>query len=292
MTFWTLDRLGQALSRELRGAIPRGTAPLGRVSTDTRGLQAGDVFVALRGERFDAHDFLAAAVTGGASSLIVEDPTLVAASGVPIFVVADTLRALASLGQFRRRAWGRPIVAIAGSNGKSSTKELVRASLGAIFEVHATTGNLNNFVGVPLTLLGIPDHADVAVVEIGTNHPGEVEALRALVQPEVAVVTSIGEEHLEGLVDLTGVLREECAVYRDVALAIAPAEQPEVGNAARALAKRTLEAGLSAGDIRPDDWGLGRDGRVWLQLGALRETLPLRGAHNARNAMLALTVAR
>jgi UDP-N-acetylmuramoyl-tripeptide--D-alanyl-D-alanine ligase len=292
VTFWTLDRLSQALASDLWGARLRGSAPLGGVSTDTRSLQPGDVFVALRGERFDAHDFLAAAITAGASALVVADPKPVAASGLPVLAVNDTLVALASLGRFRRRAWGGPLVAIAGSNGKSSTKELVRAALGAVFDVHATSGNLNNFIGVPLTLLGIPDHAQVAVVEIGTNHPGEVEALRAVAEPEIGVVTSIGEEHLEGLGDLAGVLQEESAVYRDVALAIAPAEQPEVAAVARTLARRTVEAGIGAGDVRPDDWGLESDGRAWLLLGGERATLPFRGAHSARNAMLALAVAR
>ncbi len=292
MTFWTLDRLGQALSEKLWGAVPRGMAPLGTVSTDTRALRPGDIFVALKGERFDAHDFLATAVAAGASALVVHDPTPVALSGIPVFAVHDTGVALASLGRYRRRVWGGPIVAVAGSNGKSSTKELIRAALAAAFEVHATTGNLNNFIGVPLTLLSIPVHADVAVVEIGTNHPGEVGALRAIAEPEIAVVTSIGEEHLEGLGDLAGVLQEECSVYRDAALAIAPAAQPEVGAAARGLARRTVEAGLADADVRPDDWGLEQDGCVWLRFGGVRQVLPFRGAHSARNAMLALAVAR
>ena len=131
-----------------------------------------------------------------------------------------------------------------GSNGKTSTKELTSAALGTRLSVYATRGNLNNHVGVPLTLLAIPDDADVAVVEIGTNHPGEVAALRAFVEPDVAIVTSIGEEHLEGLGDLAGVLREESAVFAGVGVAITPAAQPEVGEAARTLAQSTVSAGL------------------------------------------------
>ena len=141
---------------------------------------------------------------------------------MPAFVVTDTTAALGLLGRYRRRAWGKTVVAVAGSNGKTSTKELTSAALGSRLSVYATRGNLNNHIGVPLTLLAIPDDADVAVVEIGTNHPGEVATLRALAEPDVAIVTSIGEEHLEGLVDLAGVLREESAVFAGVPIAIVP----------------------------------------------------------------------
>ena len=103
------------------------------------------------------------------------------------------------LARHRRRVLGKPVVGVVGTNGKTSTKELLRAALGGAFSVHATVGNYNNLVGVPLTIFAIPDDADVAVIEMGTNQPGEVEALRVIVEPDVVVVTSIAEEHLEGL---------------------------------------------------------------------------------------------
>lgn len=291
MTFWTLDRVAAGLRTHLMGAVPGGTTPLSGVSTDTRKIAAGDLFIALRGENFDAHDFLTDAVRAGAAAVVVSDARRGAGLGCPVFCVRNTELALGALGTYRRRAWGRPVVAVAGSNGKSSTKELVRAALSGIFEVHATTGNLNNQIGVPLTLLALPDSADIAVVEVGTNHPGEIAALRAMVEPDIAIVTSIGEEHLEGLVDLAGVLREESAILQGVGVAITPASQPEVGAAARAMAMRTIEAGLDAGDLRPDDWGLREDGRAWLVVNGERVELPLLGAHNARNAMLAIATA-
>ncbi|MEO6444710.1 MAG: UDP-N-acetylmuramoyl-tripeptide--D-alanyl-D-alanine ligase [Gemmatimonadaceae bacterium] len=292
MSFWTLGRLAHALADELVGAAPTAEAPLGRVVTDTRAIAPGDVFVALIGERFDAHDFLETAVQEGASALVVSDAARAARLGVPLFVVPDTRSALGALGRYRRRAWGGPVVAVAGSNGKTTTKALITAALSATLEVHATTGNLNNQVGVPLTLLAIPDEAQVAVVEIGTNHPGEVATLRALAEPNVAVVTSIGEEHLEGLGTLDGVLREECAVFTDVPIAITPAGQPEVGRMAREAMAHVVEAGTDAGDVHADGWGVGPDGRGWFSLGDVRVTLPLLGAHNVRNAMLAVAVAR
>ncbi|HEX7122094.1 MAG TPA: UDP-N-acetylmuramoyl-tripeptide--D-alanyl-D-alanine ligase [Gemmatimonadaceae bacterium] len=292
MSFWTLDQVAAALREVTTGAVPRGREPLAGIATDTRQLVAGSVFVALKGERFDAHDFLCDAVERGAAALVVSNPARAAGLGRPVFAVRDTGEALAALGSWRRRLWGGTVVAVAGSNGKTTTKELIRAALAGAFEVYATQGNLNNLVGVPLTLLAIPDAAHIAVVEIGTSLPGEVDTLRRVSTPDVAVVTSIGEEHLEGLGDLAGVLREETSVYRDVPLAIAPAAQPEVGHAARTLAHQTVEAGLDAGDVRPDRWGVDGEGRGWAEFGELRLHLSVRGVHNLRNAMLAMAVAR
>ena len=290
--FWTLDRVAEALASLAVTPPPRGSSPLSSVSTDTRTVAAGNLFVALRGERFDAHEFLADAVAKGATALVVSDAKAAATLGVPAFVVSDTTVALGLLGRYRRRAWGRTIVAVAGSNGKTSTKELTSAALGTRLSIYATRGNLNNHVGVPLTLLAIPDDADVAVVEIGTNHPGEVAALRAFVEPDVAIVTSIGEEHLEGLGDLAGVLREESAVFAGVGVAITPAAQPEVGEAARTLAQSTVSAGLTAGDVHPDSWTISPDGAGVLRFGDVEVRPPLRGEHNLRNAMLAIAAAR
>ncbi len=292
MSFWTLDRVTDALSDVLIGARIGGSARLRGVTTDTRSIAAGDVFVALTGERFDAHDFLDEAVAKGAAALVVHDVAKAAHVGAPVFVVPDTAQALGLLGRFRRRAWGKPVVAIAGSNGKTGTKTLVSAALGACYSVHATTGNLNNHVGVPLTLLSIPDDADIAVVEIGTNHPGEVAALRAFAEPDIALVTSIGEEHLEGFGDLAGVLREECAVYVGVSLGIAPAAHPEVVSLARSLAANIVVAGLDSGSVHPSAWGVARDGKGWMTFGDVRFELPWVGAHNLRNAVLAVAVAR
>jgi UDP-N-acetylmuramoyl-tripeptide--D-alanyl-D-alanine ligase len=206
--------------------------------------------------------------------------------------VDDTTRALGRLARYRRRVWGRPVVGVVGTNGKTSTKELLRAALSSVLRVHATVGNYNNLVGVPLTLFALPDDADIAVIEMGTNQPGEVEALRAIVEPDVVVVTSIAEEHLEGLGDLEGVLREELSACDGTPLAVVPASQPEVVDAARARARRTVSAGLDAGDLRAERWGIAADGQGWVELEGAMVRVPLRGVHNLRNAMLALAVSR
>jgi UDP-N-acetylmuramoyl-tripeptide--D-alanyl-D-alanine ligase len=285
MAFWTLDRVAQAL-----GSGPRGSTPLTGVSTDTRTVGKGDLFVALIGERFDGHDFLATAVERGCAAAVVSRP--VANAGVPLYLVDDTTRALGALGRYRRRAWGGPVVAVAGSNGKTTTKELLRAALGSMLTVHATQGNLNNQIGVPQTLLAIPDDADIAVVEVGTNEPGEIAILRAIVLPQIAVMTSIGEEHLEGLHDLNGVLAEESAIFDGAELAVVPSEQPEIGRAAVGRAARVVAAGLNDGDVRAEQWRIDADGTGELLFDGTTIRVPLRGAHNLRNAMLALAVAR
>ena len=292
--FWTLTRVAQALAPHARVNLPHGDQRLTRVWTDTRTIAQGDLFVALVGERFDAHDFVRDAVAKGASAVVVSRADVARDLGVPVFEVTDTLGALGALGQHRRRVWGerRPVVGIVGTNGKTSTKELTRAALGSTLEVHATTGNLNNLIGVPLTLLAIPDHADVAVIEMGTNQPGEVARLRAIVEPDIIVVTSIAEEHLEGLGDLAGVMREEMAACDGTGVAVVPASQADVVQEARRRAKKTVSAGLDAGDVHADSWGVDEDGRGWLRIGETEVRLPLRGVHNLRNATLAIAVAR
>ena len=292
MSFWSLERVAAALASEVTWSAPEGSTPLTGISTDTRSIRRGSLFVALRGENFDAHDFLKQAVDGGAAALVIDRPERARGLGVPTFHVRDTTRALGALGAHRRRVWNGPVVAIAGSNGKTTTKELVRSALNTRLSVHATTGNLNNLVGVPLTLLAIPDDADIAVVELGTNAPGEVARLREIVGPDIAVVTSIGEEHLEGLGSLEGVLREETAVFDGVRIGIIPGGDPALEKAARGMAETVVVAGLDGGDLRASSWRVGEDGIGEAQVDGVAVRAPVVGAHNLRNAMLALAVAR
>jgi UDP-N-acetylmuramoyl-tripeptide--D-alanyl-D-alanine ligase len=184
------------------------------------------------------------------------------------------------------------VVGVVGSNGKTSTKELLRAALGATHRVHATAANLNNRVGVPLTLLALPPSAEIAVVEMGTNMPGEIAALRLVVEPDVVVLTSIGEEHLEGLGDLAGVLREESAAFDGAALVVLPTHEADAIAEARRRARAVVRAGLDDGELRAERWELGDDGSGVLVVDGTVVRTPLRGQHNLRNAMLALAVAR
>ncbi|MDQ2767244.1 MAG: UDP-N-acetylmuramoyl-tripeptide--D-alanyl-D-alanine ligase [Gemmatimonadota bacterium] len=290
--FWTVARIADALRDELTGAIPRDDRPLPRITTDTRRIAPGDCFVALLGERFDAHDFLREAIDLGAAAVVVSRPGRTAGLGVPVFAVHDTLVALGKLARYRRRAWSGTVIGVGGSNGKTTTKELIRATLGATLAVHATTGNLNNLIGVPLTLLALPDDADVAVIEMGINVPGEMATLRCIVEPDIAVMTSVSEEHLEGLGSLEGVMREESELFDGAKIAIVPASQPEIAEAAKGRAARVVLAGLDAGDVRATCWSAGADGVGEIEIEGVTVRPPARGAHNLRNAMLALAVAR
>ncbi len=284
---WTLDLVGMAL-----GGGPAGPLPLRGVSTDTRSIDRGDVFVALHGENFDAHDFLDDAVRKGAAALVVADPARAAGLGVPVYTVDDTLVALGTLGAFRRAAWGGPLVAVAGSNGKTTTKDLIRAAVGAMLDVHATNANLNNRVGVPLTLLALRDEADVAVVEAGTNMPGEIAILREMLRPDIAVVTCVEEEHLEGLGSLEAIFREETAIFDRSLIAVGPATQPEIVAQGARTARRAVSAGLDEGDVRATRWEIDTEGlgRIFMEDVVVQP--PARGVHNLRNTMLALAVAR
>ena len=210
----------------------------------------------------------------------------------PVYVVRDTREALGALAHYRRQAWGKPVIAVGGSNGKTSTKAMLAAMLAGAYDVHATIGNLNNEIGVPLTLLSLPDDADVAVVEAGTNSPGEIARLRAMIAPDVTVITSIGEEHLEGFGDLAGVLKEELALTSGVPVVVTPAAHPEVAAGVTGDGQQVVVAGLDDGHLQPLAWRLEADGTGTLTFDDGDLHIPLRGAHNLRNAMLAVTVAR
>ena len=291
---WTVGRVAHALTARLAGAVSAPSAgaerPLGRISTDTRTLQPGDVFVAIVGERFDAHDFLADAIAAGARGLVVSRDVQIDTGDPAVFRVDDTLLALGDLARFQRTVWGGVVIAVAGSNGKTSTKELLRAALESTLTVHATAGNLNNRIGVPLTLLALPADADVAVVELGTSIPGEIALLRDIVRPDIAIVTSIAEEHLEGFGDLAGVLREESSVFHGVAVGIVPAHDDALAAAATS-AGRLVRAGLDDGDVRADSWRLEQDGTGTVVVNGVTIHSPMRGAHNLRNLMLAIAAA-
>ncbi len=292
MSFWNLDRIAAALGDCDGQKAPRPSVEITGITTDSRSIGPGQVFVALHGENFDGHDYVQSAVEKGAAAVVVSNKFDTTSIGVPAFKVADTLVALGRLASFWRAVWGKSVVMIAGSNGKTTTKDLVRAALSSELKVHATTGNLNNRIGVPLTLLSIPQEAEIAVIEAGTNLPGEVATLRAIIDPDISVVTSVGEEHLEGLGDIEGVLKEEAAAFDGVRVAITPSAQPEIAEAAKGRAREVVTAGLDEGDVTPTAWKISPDGRGTLELDDATLKLPSRGLHNLRNAMLAIAVAR
>lgn len=289
MIFWTLDHVAAALGHSAGRRHPRGSAEITGINTDSRAVASGELFVALQGENFDGHDYVDAAVEKGAAAVVVSRE--VEGIAVPSFVVPDTLVALGMLANYYRRAWGGPVVMVAGSNGKTTTKDLIGAAISRAMKTHTTTGNLNNRIGVPLTLLSIPPGSEIAVVEAGTNLPGEVAILRDLMDPDISVVTSIDEEHLEGLGNIEGVLREESSAFEGVRIAVTPSSQPEIAASAHGKAHEVITAGLDEGDVRPDSWSITPEGIGTLVFDRVTLTPPLRGIHNLRNTMLAFGVA-
>jgi len=221
------------------------------VGTDTRQDLADKLFVTLSGPNFDGHAFLEQAVARGAAMLVVATGRGAAApAGVTVIEVPEPLTALGALAAFHRRRFGGRVVAVAGSAGKTSTRSTIGRLLEALFpgQVHTTVGNLNNRIGVPLTLLGLEPHHQLAVVEVGTNCPGEVLDLGRMVAPDVAVLTLIDLEHTEGLADLEGVAREEGALFETLAglgVAIGNVDDPLVRQRLEHYAGRRLGYGES-----------------------------------------------
>ena len=287
MTTWTAARVAEVLRIDGRMA---GT--FRGISTDTRTLQPGDLFLALVGDRFDGHDFLDTARLGGASGAVIESGRPVPA-GLTVFPVRDTLVALGALATARRREITGPVVAVTGTNGKTATKELIARALSPRWRVHATRGNLNNLVGVPLTILAAPGDTEALVVETGASVPGEIARLRSIVEPTVGVVTNVSTGHLEGFRSFEGVLAEKLSLLEDVDLAVVGTEPPQLAAGARARAGRVIVAGTAPhADVCPQTWGLDGEGRGVLTLDGVDVHLPLVGRHQLENATLALAVAR
>ena len=185
------------------------------VSTDTRQLPQGCIFFALKGSNFDGNKFAALALTNGASYAVIDDAAY--ATDDRFLLVPDVLKALQDLANHHRHQFEIPVIGIGGSNGKTTTKELVSSVLSAHYPCHFTKGNLNNHIGVPLTLLSMPRGTEVAIIEIGTNQPGDIEALCQIVQPTHGLLTNIGKEHLEGFGSLDGVIKAEGELFDHLA---------------------------------------------------------------------------
>ena len=287
---WTSDEVAKAL-----GVSSPAQLKFTAILTDTRHLTPGTLFVALKGEKFDAHNFLAQAKAQGAAAAVVRRGTP-PVDGLPYFEVDDTLTALGQLARARRRMLteGTPVVAITGSSGKTSTKEMIRAALTTRYRVHATSGNLNNLIGVPLTILSAPENTEALVVEAGASIPGEIARLRDIIEPTIAVITNIGHAHVEGFGSLERVMAEKLSLLDGVPVAILGSGPDAMWPEARRRTQVIPAAlpGKSSDDALLDRH-LDKDGRPRLALdsGEL-VTLPALGIHQLENAQIALAVAQ
>ena len=288
---WLLSDIAAAIGGRLTGA----DAAVSGVSTDTRSIGAGQLFVALRGERFDAHDFLDQAAASGATAMLVASVDKLPA-GVSAVLVDDTRLALGRLAAAWRARFDLPVIAVTGSNGKTTTKEMIAAILKAAFgdAVLATRGNLNNDIGLPLTLLGLDAHHKAAVIEMGMNHPGEIAYLTGLGAPTVALVNNAQRAHLEGMGDLDEVAREKGSIFnglRPEGVAVINADDAYCGFWQEMAGKhRQLSFGIDrAADVRGrvHEHGLEVGISLTTQAGEAEITLQVPGRHNARNAVAA-----
>lgn len=272
------------------------------VSTDTRTLTEGALFVALAGDRFDAHDFLAEAAARGARAALVKRSFAEKGSPpIPVLAVDDTLRALGAVARHHRRRFGIPVVAVTGSNGKTTTREMTAAILSARGPVLKTEGNLNNEVGVPLTLLRLTGEHWAAVVEMGMSARGEIDRLARIAEPTVGAVTMAGEAHMESLGSRDAIADAKAELYYALpenGLAVVNADDERMLERARASGRRflTFSAAAGRGDLSlVRVYPAGEEGLKFVLAVGSRE-IPVRipallGAHNAMNAACASAAA-
>ena len=300
---WTDERVraalelsaGQGASRPV-GSDRNGTFRFAGVSTDSRTAREGDLFVALEGDRFDGHDYVTAALERGARGAVVARK-VDGGGDARFYRVQDTLQALGRMAGYRRTHLGAAVVGITGSSGKTGTKDLTSAALTGSRRVHATRGNRNNRVGLPLTLLDAPDDAEVVVLEMGTNEPGEIRTLTEIAGPDIGVVTTVSETHIEKLESLEGVLSEKLDLLRGLAedgRAVVGDEPPILPAAARRVRSGVKVAGWSDGadvDFRPDDASMDARGHWSFRWHGQPVRLRMPGRHSVVNALLALSVA-
>jgi len=284
------------VARWTGGRLHGDDVVLDAVSTDSRSPSPGALFVALRGERHDAHDYVDAARANGACALLVERALPL---DLPQVVVADTLAALGGIARAVRTRSNARVIGITGSNGKTTVKTLLASILSRHGRTHVNAGNLNNEVGLPLTLLAMPSDTEYAVLEMGAGKPGDIAYLARIAQPDVSLVNNVAAAHLERMGTLQGVAETKGAIYRAL-----PNDGVAVINADDAFAdyftllagtRRTLRFGLlRRADVSANlELDAGNDGRFRLlaPAGAVEIALPLRGRHNVMNALAASSLA-
>jgi len=298
---WTLDAILEATGGQLlvKGDEQRFTS----ISTDSRTLGPGGLFVALKGEQFDGHQFIAQAISRGGSGVIVDQGEVenigLRDLRVPVVGVPDTLRAFGDLAEFWRRLYPVPVVAITGSNGKTTTKEMVASILDRSWKILKNQGTFNNLVGLPITLLQLNNTHQAAVVELGMNQPGEIKRLTEIVRPDVGLITNIQPAHLQGLGTLEGIEAAKGELFAGMAASatiVVNRDDPRVRNLASSFPGRQVSFSVNgeSADIALDRiLAMDVDGsRFLLKLPeeTLEIYLPVLGLHHRNNAVAAAAV--
>jgi UDP-N-acetylmuramoyl-tripeptide--D-alanyl-D-alanine ligase len=276
-----------------------GTVLINKVSTDSRTIKPGELFVALRGENFEGHDFVEASAKAGATGALVDFNW---AGSVPnnfaLLRAADTLQAYQMLAANYRRSLALKVVAITGSNGKTSTKDFAASVLARKFRVTKTEGNFNNHVGLPRTILEATSGDEIAVWELGMNHPGEIAALAKIAAPDAAIITNIGVAHIEFMGTREAIAAEKGALAEAIepeGTVILNADDPFTQGIAARTRARVVLAGTTAGAVRAIEIRQSADGSEFTIVeGAhrCRAQLPVAGLHMVQNALLAIAAGR
>lgn len=302
----SLQDIRQAVAGRSLSPLRPDAPKLAAICTDTRHMTPGSLFVALRGENFDGHQYLKQAAAGGAAAAVIEEAPADAPPELFLIQVPNTRLALGKLAKRVRQDLRGRVIAVAGSNGKTSTKHLIHAALGGDPKTKSpglrlrgtiSPKSYNNDIGVPLTLFAADASHDYVVLEIGTNHPGEIQPLAEMSRPDIGVITNCGAEHLEGLGDLIGVRRENASLILGLdpkGLLVVNGDDPHLLDAVSQWRGMRLTFGfektndLFASDVRCDSTGV----RFRLN-GSRREVfVPMLGRHTAANALAAIAVAR
>ncbi|MBA4395928.1 MAG: UDP-N-acetylmuramoyl-tripeptide--D-alanyl-D-alanine ligase [Syntrophus sp. (in: bacteria)] len=269
------------------------------VSTDSRQIGKGNIFLCLRGENFDGHRFLAAAVASGAAGIVIQrdapETSIAMQEKIPVIVVEDTLEALGDIARCWRKKLAVPVIAITGSSGKTTTKEMTAGILGLTKNVLKTEGNLNNRVGLPLTLLRLAPRHEVAVVEMGTNMPGEIGCLTRIAEPDIGLITNIGAAHLEKLKSLAGIREEKGALFENMnrnGIAVINCDDKATAFLGHRRQGRQITFGLKHGaDVSARDVRKTGPVGIAFRLSAGQGDMPVRmqvsGGHNLYNALAA-----
>lgn len=284
-----LAKLAQILHAELKGA----DGPFNGVSTDTRSIQPGQLFIALRGDNFDGHDFIDKSAAAGAVAAVVSQDQI---CHIPTIKVANTRKALAELAQYHREQFNIPFISVTGSCGKTTTKNLLAGIFSQAGKTLYNTSSFNNDIGVPLTLLQLTEQHQYAIIEMGANHAGEIAFLTHLVHPHIAIITNAAAAHLEGFGDLDGVACAKGEIFQGldgqgVAIINADDHYAEFWKQL-AGSRRTLTFGLSpAADVTARDIRYTESGQPQFELMIEGHSVPvelqLMGSHNVHNALAA-----
>ena len=295
----TLRQLLEAVNGTLLGDFDDLDAQAVQVSTDSRNITPGCLFIPLEGERFDGHSFIQAALEAGAAGCLTARERESYLPGRFYIKVRSTQRALWELARYYKKLFPIPFIAVTGSVGKTTTKDMTAAVLGARFCVHKTEGNFNNDIGVPLTLLRLEAQHEVCVVELGMDHAGEIDNLARLVEPDMALITNIGDAHIENLGSRENIFKAKCEIFphlkRD-GLAVLNGDDPLLASLEGTLAQRTVFVGEGEGlDYTARDLSSDGAGHLFCRVKTPRSqfeaNIPALGSHMIYPTLMAAAVA-